>query len=690
MLRKTIYLIFSLVVSVGIIAYLLSHVSVTDVIELVKGIDRSAVVIFVFLSFAMSFFRTWRYSLLLGISGYQPNSISLFLVVLVRNFFSDLLPARLGTLIYVYIVTSRLGIPFGPAASSFALSFLFDIIALAPIVLFAAWTATLAASIPSTPFILGSVLLLLITIALLLLLPKCCHIASVILDKMTFLSQGIREKLSGALDSSERELLRVKDAGVYKQVFILSFFVRILKYSSFYFLLYALLKPIGYHLEDLEPAKIFLGLCSSELAASLPISGIAGFGVYEGTWAMIFELLGFPGKIAKLTAISHHLFTQVYGYSLGLGALLVLLLPIFKINVEDDIESENNNLRVMTPMKLPLFLPKLLLLSAVIVAATLTVLITDPLGKKAESHASSATSDVPTPAEKRALIEISEVFPGKILFDSRRSETFGIYTIDADGNNLTKIIDTPEWHETYPDPSPDGKQIVYARKKSLARRAPAEVWIINRDGSNPKMLNGDGTFPTFSTDGQTVYFERDRKKAMAMDLDGTNERELFPAGHPQFNNAYVVKPRVSRDGKMLSFTSDKPNRWNAWFVNLESKEATRMKHGCEPAFSHNSDFLVMIKKQGMAGRSGVLKFERESNKASIYYDGKPPLGHDYFPTLAAEDRFLLYSACRQGEHSHEDSNYQIFIKDREREQAVRLNFDAHTNRWPKLLPPVVP
>jgi hypothetical protein len=66
------------------------------------------------------------------------------------------------------------------------------------------------------------------------------------------------------------------------------------------------------------------------LAASLPVSGIGAFGAYEGAWAAAFELLGFPGHLAKLTAVSHHLFTQVYGYSLGALAFLLLLLPVFR------------------------------------------------------------------------------------------------------------------------------------------------------------------------------------------------------------------------------------------------------------------------------------------------------------------------------------------------------------------------
>ena len=61
------------------------------------------------------------------------------------------------------------------------------------------------------------------------------------------------------------------------------------------------------------------------MAASLPISGIAGFGAYEGAWAGVFILLGFPAAMAKATSLSHHLVTQLYGYLIGIASILTLL-----------------------------------------------------------------------------------------------------------------------------------------------------------------------------------------------------------------------------------------------------------------------------------------------------------------------------------------------------------------------------
>jgi len=327
--KRLFYSGFSLVVTVAIFSYLLTRVSASEVLELIRRVDRRGVLMFVILSLSMSVFRTWRYRLVLRTSGYSPGSFALFLVVIVRNFFSDLLPARIGTLVYVYIVTGRLGVPFGAAASSFALSFVFDMIALAPMIVVAAVAAAGTGFSPAT-LVAGGVLLALITGVVLYALPPLFRVSGRLLAALTRWTRGRAAPLQTAWEAAERDIRRAREAGIYGRMLWLSVLVRLTKYGSLYVFLFALIGPLGYGFARLSVPKVFLGLCSSEFAASLPISGIAGFGAYEGAWTVSFQLLGFPARIAQLTSVSHHLFTQVYGYSLGALALLVLLLPWFK------------------------------------------------------------------------------------------------------------------------------------------------------------------------------------------------------------------------------------------------------------------------------------------------------------------------------------------------------------------------
>jgi uncharacterized membrane protein YbhN (UPF0104 family) len=135
-----------------------------------------------------------------------------------------------------------------------------------------------------------------------------------------------REKWRDFCAEAEKEVTHAREEGIFLRLFALSLLVRLAKYGSLYLLLHALLRPLAYGVEELSPAKVLLGLVSSELAASLPISGIAGFGVYEGTWSLVFTLLGMPAELAAATGVSHHVFTQAYGYLLGAASLLLLLL----------------------------------------------------------------------------------------------------------------------------------------------------------------------------------------------------------------------------------------------------------------------------------------------------------------------------------------------------------------------------
>ncbi len=327
--KRVWFFLFSLGVSATVFTYLFSTVSVREVAEIVTGISLPWIFLFLLMSFSMSLFRTWRYLMILSASGYRPYSIALYLVTLVRNFFSDLLPARLGTLDYIYLVQSWLGGPFGAAASSFALSCIFDIFSLACLIILA---VVVVSSGLISPVIMGmgGGVLALGSIAVLLLLPRMLDVTARICSWLPFIPERYRIPLQQAMIEASRDVKQARRKRIYWRVLFLSLGVRCCKYLSLYVLLLALVLPLGIALSDFPLAKVFLGLCSAELAASLPISGIAGFGAYEGAWVLVFQLLGYSERIAALTSISHHLLTQVYGYTLGALALLVLLLPAFK------------------------------------------------------------------------------------------------------------------------------------------------------------------------------------------------------------------------------------------------------------------------------------------------------------------------------------------------------------------------
>ncbi len=295
------------------------------------------------------------------------------------------------------------------------------------------------------------------------------------------------------------------------------------------------------------------------------------------------------------------------------------------------------------------------------------------------------SNELASEEERQALQALAKDFPGRLVFDSNRSGSFGIYSMQPDGSDVREIYNS-ESEDIYPDVALDGSLIVFARAKSTERTAESSIWIMKPDGSEPRQIADNGTFPSFSRDAKTVYFERDRAKLMSVSVDGSNEKEIFPADSKDFGSYDVIKPRVSPDGKSAAFISDKKGRWNTWIADLESLTVRHLDEGCEPAWFPNGSQIAWIKTKDTKERSGMYRFDIESGNVAALADYGPPRGHEYFPTIAAGGKYLLFSSCREGEHDHISANYQIYVKDIESDQRVRVTFDNFTNRWPKLLP----
>ncbi|HMO50577.1 MAG TPA: lysylphosphatidylglycerol synthase transmembrane domain-containing protein [Kiritimatiellia bacterium] len=325
--RKSLVLVgVSLLVTVAVFSYLFSFITWGQVAELIVSIDRRLLALFFAISFSMLLVRTMRYRVILKSVGAYPGFLRLFLVVLVRGFCVDLLPARTGELVYIYLLRVKLKVELGAATASFALAFLFDMMALAPMIVLALFLVGAGLSL-SWPVLAGAGVALFGFSALLIhILIPGLRLAFGWSARLPDRWRKLRRWVRRFIAATHRQVFRARARGVYVPVFGWSVAVRLLKYGGLYVLLLAMLVPQGYTLPDLPFPKVFLGFCAAEMAASLPISGIGGFGAYQGAWSLVFILLGFPAEMAKTTSVSHHVFSQMYGYAIGLIGLLAILM----------------------------------------------------------------------------------------------------------------------------------------------------------------------------------------------------------------------------------------------------------------------------------------------------------------------------------------------------------------------------
>ena len=509
--RQIHFIIFSAAVTVGILAYLFAKVSFSEVIDAIEKVHFKWIVLFLIFSLSMSFFRTWRYQLVLSTSGYRVNSVALFLITLVRNFFSDLLPARLGTLIYVYLVKSRLGLPIGPVMSSFAHSFIFDIISLAFLVFFAAGLIA-GHDQPGRWLLPVAIALTLVSIGVLLLLPALCRLGVTICIKLPLPEKWIT-KIVRLFQETLYHLQLTGTQGIYLPLLALSLAVRLSKYISYYMLLAGLVIPLGYTPEMLNPSKVFLGLCCAETAASLPISGIAGFGAYEGAWALVFQLLGYPEHIAVLTSISHHLFTQMYGYLMGGIALAILLLPMFR--------NRRCNIKEHT-LKARFWLQYVL---SILVIAALAFFLFPSVSAVAKDVESELRDDYKLPE-------------GKVVYE----RPAGIYITSLQSTKIDKISNGgkhPRW-------SWDGKYIVFIRDKSIVLYS-----MVEEREKELIRVKKTGTV-CFLSDNKSVLFS-DKTKLYRLDIRTGIKDQVASKGD-------FRELGINRDGRRLVATVKNSHR----------------------------------------------------------------------------------------------------------------------------------
>lgn len=328
--KRIVSIVLSLLLSLSLLGFLLSRITLDDLFQTFSNIFYPALFAYAGISLLASILRAFRYKWLL-----YPNPIgfgNILLVTFIRNLFVDLLPARIGSLSYVYVLNKRLKYPIELAASTFVVAFVFDFLTLSPFLILAILLVGLGTTSVSSLalLLLASAFLLLIYIILNQIVP----LSKVFLNVYTFCLKSFKLHTKAMAETSKNkirltidELEHIKRRNIQWPLFLLSLVIRAAKYGSLYFLLLSLLHNFGFSFKQINFWKTILGITGAEMTGALPIKGIAGFGTWESGWALTFQLMDFEQKIAILSGIGVHLVSNIFEYSLGIISILILTLP---------------------------------------------------------------------------------------------------------------------------------------------------------------------------------------------------------------------------------------------------------------------------------------------------------------------------------------------------------------------------
>jgi len=320
-----------------VLVYVLSQlINLQELVTRFKRIDLVYLAVFCSLSILGLLFRAIRY--LECLRAVEPK-ISLLthqaiVITAVRNAFVDFLPARLGEGIYIYLLT-RFGVRLRLGVVSFALCLAFDLIVLLLII-----SAMLFVS-PAIAFLSGPSDVLLQWLGA---LGCAVSLATLFFFRpiafwLSKLLQIIAKKLSPLRSFCEQCIEYLDQLQQYPQVnklILLTVGLRVAKYASLLMVLGAVLAAWDVSLLELQLPSAVIAFVAAEASASLPISGVMGFGAYEGVWAYLMaDACGAACSALNGVVIAFmvHVITQVFGYSIGfLGLSFVLIREIHRKN----------------------------------------------------------------------------------------------------------------------------------------------------------------------------------------------------------------------------------------------------------------------------------------------------------------------------------------------------------------------
>jgi uncharacterized membrane protein YbhN (UPF0104 family) len=292
-----------------------------DMSSIAGRLPMWAVPLYIVCALLQTWFRAWRYRLLLrtGIGdGEAIPKAPLFFLTLSRNMFVDMLPSRIGEASYLILLKRVLGTRLAHGLSSLSVSFAFDLVALTALVFIIGGTGLVLGQ-PSKPLLVLLLLLLVIVgIGLALLFfgfGRVVHFTEIFLSglrKYSFIQSLIR-----TLSETWTSIQHIRNEDVLIKTFFLSLCVRFFKYSGLFFLLSAILATAFPSIATRQFDGILTTLIAGEAAASLPIPTFMSFGSYElgATW--VLNAAGYALSDAALAVFLLHLLSQVIDYSLG-------------------------------------------------------------------------------------------------------------------------------------------------------------------------------------------------------------------------------------------------------------------------------------------------------------------------------------------------------------------------------------
>ncbi|WP_339138001.1 MAG: lysylphosphatidylglycerol synthase domain-containing protein [Candidatus Electrothrix sp. GW3-4] len=643
----------------------------------------NALLLYMLASVLQTFFRTIRYRVLLKSSlknnEVLPGLSRLFMVTMSRNMFTDMLPARLGELSYITMLNLGFKVKADACLSSLALSFVFDLIALALLLLGMIGYQMFLSGIELWLVATLIILLVICGLLLLILFPTLQRMSEYLSSK--FSSNGKRDgkagKLIKLLHDTSLSLQKAAQRGIVGRVLILSLGVRIAKYTGLYLLFCGVVDSFPDITREL--VDVVIALISAEAGAGLPIPTFMSFGTYEAGGTLALIALGASKASSVVVMLALHIWSQCIDYAFGIGATVLFTLSV--IDRELLFKKARNDGRrqwkILSCALLMLF-GGIFFLGGQLWKIHKTGWVHPPSPGKAISISSTA---------ERRTNPVFDHLHGFVIWSSNRFGNHDLVMLTLPELELTRLTTDP-YTEYFPRISPDGSKVLFCRSQepwvSQRNQFAWDTWILDLASGTTHLLAKNANTPTWSADGEKIYFLRQANQFVEYTLANQKEIVVFETGKNHSLNAsiYLETPVWSDTRQTLAVTLRGGARGT--FVINKDKSLQQVGKGCQLNWAPDSSFLYLV-DHTKTGSNAFFIVDPETLEKKLWFDAPGAFSHEYFPKVSNTGDILVFGASTGG-HEHDRADYEIFLWPigTPMGNTARLSFHTGNDNWPDI------
>ncbi len=709
MLNKRFLLntLLSLGISLFLIALLINGIDGTAELairpKLFSVLTRTtwnALLLYMLASIVHTFFRAVRYRVLLKSSLKNnkelPSFLHLFMITMSRNMFTDMLPARLGELSYVAMLNLGFKVRADACLSSLALSFVFDLIALAFLLLGMIGYQLFLSEVELWLVVTLVVLSVICGLLLFLLFPTLQKVSEYLSRRFSTTSRSgsifknIREKIIRLINDTSSSLQSAAQQGVIGQVLILSLGVRVAKYTGLYLLFCGVVAgsftDITRNLIDVN-----IALISAEAGAGLPIPTFMSFGTYEAGGTLALMALGVSKASSVVVMLALHIWSQLIDYAFGIGATILFALSVidpkhlFKKNSFFSTRTGQQNLkagqgrnRKVLSCVLALFLAGIFFLGFQFWKMRKTGWLHPP--------SSGGSISLPSTAARKTN-PVFDKLHGFVIWSSNRFGNHDLVMLTLPELKLSRLTTDPHT-ESFPKISPNGDKVLFCRSQepwvSQRNKFAWDTWILDLSTGATRLLARNALTPNWSADGERVYFVRQANQFVEYTLANQKEIVVFQTGKdfPLNASIHLETPVWSDAEQSLAVTLRGGARGT--FIIHKDKSIQQVGKGYQLNWAPDASFLYLV-AHTKTGGNAFFTVNPSTLEKKLWFDATGAFSHECFPKVSNTGDMLVFGAST-GEHERDRADHEIFLWpiDTPMGNTARLSFHTGDDNWPDI------